>query len=162
MCGGVDTIRYRLQRGDDIGEALGTSWATGQQLLRRTQGEKLLQAGARGFVRAIVDKISTLVTVTQQGRLRSERMACADLSQMNAAEGAVLTAAVLPFAHECGAAAAMTASGPIAGDTDHGRFDLSQWLSGGRAGGCSGGYGGSGGGDGRRGIRGGGSRLLRS
>ncbi|EOD34687.1 hypothetical protein EMIHUDRAFT_122743, partial [Emiliania huxleyi CCMP1516] len=144
----------------DVGEALGTSWATGQQLLRPTQGEKLLQAGARGFVRAIVDKISTLVTVTQQGRLRSERMACADLSQMNAAEGAVLTAAVLPLAHERGAAAAMTASGPIAGDTDHGRFDLSQWLSGGRAGGCGGGYGASGGGSGGSGGGGASSRQA--
>merc|ERR1711938_341557 len=98
----------------DVGEALGTSWAAGQQLLRPTQGEKLLQTGARGFVRAIVDKISALVTVAQQGPLRSERMACADQSQEKAAEGAVLTAAVLPFAHECGAAAAATTSGPIA------------------------------------------------
>ena len=116
--------------------------------------------GARGFVRAIVDKISTLVTVTQPGPLRSERMACADLSQMNAAEGAVLTAAVLPFAHERGAAAAATTSGPIAGDTDHGRFDLSQWLSGGRGGGCGGGVGSSGGGSGGSGGGGASSRQA--
>ncbi|EOD15806.1 hypothetical protein EMIHUDRAFT_119243 [Emiliania huxleyi CCMP1516] len=114
--------------GADGGETLGHSRPT----IEIAQGEKLHQTGARGFVRAIVDKISTLVTVTQQGPLRSERMACADLSQENAAEDAVLTAAVLPFAHERGAPAAATTSGPIAGDTDHGRFDLSQWLSGGR------------------------------
>ena len=47
----------------DGGDTLGQSRPT----IEIAQGEKLHQTGARGFVRAIVDKISTLVTVTQQG-----------------------------------------------------------------------------------------------
>ena len=93
----------------DGGGTLGQSRPT----IEIAQGEKLHQTGARGFVRAFVDKISTLMTAIQQGPLRSEHevcAACADQSQKNAAEGAVFTAAVLPLVHKCNVAAAKTIS----------------------------------------------------
>ena len=56
--------------GADGGEALGQSRPT----IEIAQGEKLLQTGARGFVRAIVDKISTVTTGIQRRLHRSEQM----------------------------------------------------------------------------------------
>ena len=83
------------------GETLG---ATGHSrpTTESTQGEKLLRTGARDFVRAIVDKITTLMTVNQRVPLRSEHKGCAfgaDRSEEN-------TATVLPLVHKCNVAAA--------------------------------------------------------
>ena len=64
-------------------------------------------------MRAIVDKIITLMTAIQRGPLRSEHKGCAfgvDRSEENAAEGAVFTAAVLPLVRKCNVAAAKTIS----------------------------------------------------
>jgi len=60
------------------GETLGATWQS-RPTIESTQGEKLLRTGARDFVRAIVDKIITLMTAIQRGPLRSETAKSADL-----------------------------------------------------------------------------------
>ena len=101
------TLRASGACGANGGETLGATWQS-RPTTESTQDEKLLRTGARDFVRAIVDKITTLVTVIRRGPLRSEHKGCAfgaDRSQEHAAEGAVL-----PFVHKCNLTAAKTIS----------------------------------------------------
>ena len=62
--------------GADGGETLG---AASRPTIESTQGEELLRTCARDFVRAIFDKIITLMTAIQRGPLRSETAKSADL-----------------------------------------------------------------------------------
>ena len=80
----------------------------------RARREMLLRTGARDSLCAIVDRITTLMTMIQRGPLHSEHKGCAagaDRSEENAAaEENVFTAAVLPLVRKCNVAAAKTIS----------------------------------------------------
>merc|ERR1719483_1812413 len=121
---------YRLaeKRCGNFGTCTGTS-ATGisqvnDELFKAgglfTQGRDLLHAGSCSGVRAVVDKIVSIMTVPLvQGTLRyawkvgqtgGKDNKASDQNAKNAAEGSTFAAAVLPLVHACDAAAAKTVS----------------------------------------------------
>merc|ERR1740133_609722 len=123
---GVMVYRLAEKRCGNFGTCTGTGGMSqvNDELFKAgglfTQGRDLLHAGSCSSVKAVVNKIVSIMTVPLvQGTLRyawkvgktgAADNKASDQNAKNAAEGSTFAAAVLPLVHACDAAAAKTVS----------------------------------------------------